>query len=169
MMNALSIRVHNALYFNKNRSGERIANIDSYFYPLDALQNWNRLYGRRGFVQYQFCLPDESALKGIGQIMDTVRRSPDTPFLSVLKRHGERPPEAIHSFPIKGYSLALDFPRTRSIFALVKKLDAMVWDFGGKIYLTKDACSDPKMGRIDPVGFGDRKFWSALRERIGGQ
>lgn len=95
-----------------------------------------------------------------------VRKSPETPFLSVLKHHGERPPEAINSFPIHGYSLALDFPRTRTIFDLVKKLDTLVWGLGGKIYLTKDSCSDPKMGRINPDLVGNAKFSSALRERI---
>ena len=166
LLNPFSIRVHNAMYFQKNRTKERVTTLDAYFYPLDAIQHWNRLYSRRGFVQYQFCIPEETSFEGIRQVMDTVRKSQNKPFLSVLKKHGERPAEAVHSFPEKGYSLALDFPRTGSIFELVKKLDALVWDLGGKIYLTKDACSDPKMGRILVREIAGAKFWSALRERI---
>jgi len=166
LLNPLSIRAFNALYFSKNHDQDRQVGIDAYFYPLDSLKNWNRLYGRRGFVQYQFCLPEESAMDGVRQVMEMVRQSPETPFLSVLKRHGERPEEAINSFPIKGYSLALDFPRTRSIFTLVQQLDALVWNLGGKIYLAKDSCSEAKMSRVHPAAFGDAKFWSAMRERI---
>jgi len=165
-LNPLSIRVHNHFFFNKKRAEEEIVPLDKYFYPLDALQNWNRFYGKRGFVQYQFCLPENNAFEGMRQVLETIRRSSEVPFLTVLKRHGERPPEAVHSFPIRGYSLALDFPRTRGIFDLVKALDALVWTLDGKIYLTKDACSEPKMGRVDPRSFGEAMFSSLLRERI---
>lgn len=167
LLNKWSIRLHNAYYFNKNKPGEKTVGLDSFFYPLDSIADWNRLYGRRGFVQYQFCLPENRAFDGMRNILTLIGESTETPFLSVLKRHGERPPEAVHSFPVKGYSLALDFPRTGSLQHLIPKLDDMVWRFDGKIYLTKDACSAPKMGRIDPLGFGERKFQSLLRERIG--
>lgn len=166
LLNPLTIRAFNALYFRKNHSQDRLVHINECFYPLDGLDNWNRLYGRPGFVQYQCCLPEETSLEGVRQIMDMVRISPETPFLSVLKQHGERPKEAINSFPIKGYSLALDFPRTRSIFTLVQQLDALVWDLGGKIYLAKDSCSEARMSRVNPAEFGEGKFWSAMRERI---
>ena len=166
ILNPWSIRLHNQIIFSKAKPGEHLVDLDAYFYPLDRVQNWNRLYGRRGFVQYQFCLPEENSFDGIRQIMETIRLSPETPFLTVLKRHGERPPEAVHSFPIRGYSLALDFPRTRTIFNLVSQLDALVWGFGGKIYLTKDACSAARMGRVDPATFGEEKFYSLLKERL---
>ena len=166
LLNRYTIRAHNWLLFNRAADGEQQIDVDRYFYPLDRMRNWNRLYGRRGFIQYQFCLPEENSLQGIREILNTIRQNPDLPFLSVLKRHGERAPEAVHSFPIKGYSLALDFPRTATVFSLVEKLDAMVWQFGGKIYLTKDACSSGKMGRINPAEFGDAKFHSLLKERI---
>lgn len=165
-LNPLSIRAHNYFYHRKNKDGERIVTLDHYFYPLDAFQNWNRFYGRRGFVQYQFCLPQKVAFEGMKTVLETIRRNKEVPFLTVLKRHGARPAEAIHSFPIEGYSLALDFPRTRGIFDLVKKLDELVWGYGGKIYLTKDSCSAPKMGRVNPAEFGEEKFCSLLKERI---
>lgn len=166
LLNPLSIRLHNELLFSRAKTGEQLVNLDRYFYPLDRIQNWNRLYGRRGFIQYQFCLPEHNSREGISQVLKTIRESRDLPFLSVLKRHGERPPEALHSFPIKGYSLALDFPRTRSVPALVQRLDELVWAFGGKIYLAKDACSDARMGRINPSSFGEAKFHSQMRERL---
>jgi len=169
LLNPLSIRAHNFFFFHKKRPNEEAVTLDKYFYPLDALLNWNRFYGRRGLVQYQFCLPEKTAFKGLRQVLETIRESGETPFLTVLKRHGERPSEAIHSFPIQGYSLALDFPRTTGIFDLVKKLDALVWGLEGKIYLTKDACSAPKMGRVNPASFGEGKFSSLLRTRLLGE
>lgn len=166
LLNRLSIRAHNHILFSKAKTGETLVGIDRYFYPLDRIQNWNRLYGWRGFIQYQFCLPEENSRAGIRHILEAIHLSRDLPFLSVLKRHGERPPEAVHSFPIRGYSLALDFPRTRSILALVRQLDELVWYYGGKIYLSKDACSAGRMGRIDPGTFGEEKFHSLLKERL---
>jgi FAD/FMN-containing dehydrogenase len=166
LLNPVSIRAYNSLYFNKNRDNERLVGFDSYFYPLDSLRNWNRLYGRRGFVQYQFCLPEKTAFDGLVKVLETIQKSPECPFLTVMKRHGEQPLEALNAFPIRGYSLALDFPRTPTIFDLVKKLDDLVWDLGGKIYLAKDSCSAPRMGRVHPATFGDPKFSSHLRQRI---
>ena len=166
LLNPLSIRVHNNMLFSKANTGEQSVSLDRYFYPLDSIRNWNRLYGRRGFIQYQFCLPEAHSFEGMRHILDTIRQSRDLPFLTVLKRHGERPAEAVHSFPIKGYSLALDFPRSRTVFALVQQLDELVWRYGGKIYLAKDACSASRMGRIDPAAFGESKFHSLLKERL---
>ena len=168
LLNPFSIRLHNNMLFSKARTEEQLVDLDRYFYPLDRIRNWNRLYGRRGFIQYQFCLPEESSASGIRQILQTIRSSRDVPFLSVLKRHGERPAEAVHSFPIRGYSLALDFPRTRTVSGLVNTLDELVWRHSGKIYLAKDACSAPRMGRVNPTAFGEAKFSSLQRERLTG-
>lgn len=166
LLNPLSMRAYNELVFQKNRPGEQLVGLDPYFYPLDALGHWNRLYGRRGFIQYQFCLPEAQSFDGLKRILETIRRSPETPFLSVLKRHGERPAEAVHSFPIRGYSLALDFPRTRTIFGLVRQLDAIVAELGGRIYLSKDACSSVRVSGVLPGTFGSEKFYSLLKERL---
>lgn len=169
LLNPLSTRIHNYFYNRKNKTGEKTGDLESYFYPLDRTRNWNRLYGRRGFVQYQFCLPENQAFDGLVTILDTIRVSGQAPFLTVLKRHGERPPEAIHSFPIKGWSLALDFPRTARLPRLIASLDELVRRFEGKIYLTKDALSAPDLGRVDPDSFGENKFWSLLKGRISGR
>ena len=166
LLNPLSICLHNHLRYSRVVTGERLVDLDTYFYPLDRIGNWNRLYGRRGFVQYQFCLPEDCAFEGIRRILETIQQSQDTPFLTVLKRHGERPAEAVHAFPIRGYSLALDFPRTRTIPALVAKLDELLFKFDGKIYLAKDALSNKGLGRIDPAGYGHEKFESSLKLRL---
>lgn len=166
LLNPLTIRMHNSILFSKAKSEVQLVDMDQYFYPLDRIRNWNRLYGRRGFIQYQFCLPAENSAAGIREVLGMVQKSKDLPFLSVMKRHGDRPAAAINSFPIRGYSLALDFPRTRTIFSLVKRLDEVVWAYGGKIYLAKDACSAPHMSRVDPSIFSEGKFFSALKARI---
>jgi len=165
LLNAWTIQVYNEFYFRRHRSGEQRVGLEAFFYPLDGLGDWNRLYGRKGFIQYQFCLPEKTAYNGIAQVLEIIQGSEDKPTLAVIKRHGDRPPDAIHSFPIRGYSLALDFPRTDSVFHLVRQLDELVWNLGGKIYLAKDACSAARMSRIHARSFGESKFWSLLRGR----
>lgn len=166
VLNRWSIALHNQMLFTKDKSSDKQVSIDQYFYPLDKIRNWNRLYGRRGFIQYQFCIPEAEAEAGILEVLKCIQSGSNRPFLSVLKRHGERPKEAINSFPIKGYSLALDFPRTRTVKNLIAALDQLIWDRGGKVYLTKDACSEPRMGRVDPRSFGEEKFHSLLKSRL---
>jgi decaprenylphospho-beta-D-ribofuranose 2-oxidase len=165
LLNRYSIRLHNHMMFSRSATAEKLVDLDAYFYPLDRIRNWNRLYGRRGFIQYQFCLPEARSFDGIRGILEAIGRSSDTPFLTVLKRHGERPAEAVHSFPVRGYSLAMDFPRTPTVPALVRQLDELVWRHDGRIYLAKDACSAPLLGRVDPAAFGEERFHSLLKER----
>ncbi|MCS7035660.1 MAG: FAD-binding oxidoreductase [Saprospiraceae bacterium] len=166
LLNPAIIWAYNQLYFARARNGEHRIDLEQCFYPLDRIRNWNRLYGRRGLVQYQFGLPEASCVAGFRRALELLHRSGEAPFLCVVKRHGDRPPEAIHSFPERGYSLALDFPRTRTLPALVRQLDDLVWQLGGKVYLAKDACSAPRMGRLQPQAFAADKFWSLLRERV---
>ncbi len=110
----------------------------SFFYPLDAIREWNRLYGRRGFVQYQFVLPREAGMAGLTLVLERIARSGHGSFLSVLKALG--PANDNHlSFPMEGYTLALDFRVEPALFALLDELDAIVHDHGGRIYLAKDA------------------------------
>ncbi len=167
LLNPLTIRLYNQFYFLKNRPGERLVGLYPYFYPLDRWLDWNRLYGPRGLVQYQFCLPEKTSQEGMAQVLEAVRRSPETPYLAVLKRHGDPPSEAIRSFPMQGYSLALDFRRSTTLPRLVERLDDLVWQFGGRIYLAKDAGSAARMGRVQPdAGIDEGKFWSLLRGRV---
>lgn len=167
VLNPLTIRLYNEFYFLKNCSHERLIGLYPYFYPLDRWLDWNLLYGPRGLVQYQFCLPEKTSRDGMAQVLEIVRRSPETPYLAVLKRHGERPVEALRSFPIQGHSLALDFWRSPTLTRLVEQLDDLVWSLGGRIYLAKDAGSAARMGRMQPDEVRDEgKFWSLLRGRM---
>lgn len=138
-LNSFSVRAFNALYYGKASKGcaKSIVDYDTFFYPLDAIHNWNRIYGRRGFTQYQFVLPKESSAEGLTKILTKISASGLGSFLAVLKLFGKGDKGTI-SFPREGYTLALDFPITPSLFPLFNELDDMVLDYGGCHYLTKD-------------------------------
>lgn len=137
-LNSFSVRAFNFLYYHKHgpREKNRIIDYDSFFYPLDAIHNWNRIYGRRGFTQYQFVLPLNSSYEGIVKILDVISRSGKGSFLSVLKLFGKQ--KDLISFPMEGYTLALDFAIDAEVFSLLNELDAIVDDFGGRLYMAKD-------------------------------
>ena len=139
-LNNWSVKAFNWLYYN--RVGERVSqqkvDIDSFFYPLDAIGEWNRIYGKGGFTQYQFILPKESSYKGLREILSLIAESGKGSFLAVLKLYGEANDNWL-SFPMRGYSLALDFKIEKGLFELLDRLDAIVAEYGGRIYLSKDA------------------------------
>ena len=140
-LNSLSVKAFNALYYAKAPKGisENVVSYNTFFYPLDAIHDWNRIYGRRGFTQYQFVIPKENAAEGLPKILSAIANSAQGSFLAVLKLFGEQPEfEGNLSFPMKGYTLALDFAITNKLFPLLDRLDAMVLDYGGRHYLTKD-------------------------------
>jgi FAD/FMN-containing dehydrogenase len=112
--------------------------LEKFFYPLDAIHHWNRLYGRRGFVQYQVALPLEGGLEGLKELLTRLARSRRASFLAVLKRFGKSNPGLL-SFPIEGYTLALDLPVADGLIPLLHELDRIVLNYGGRIYLAKDA------------------------------
>lgn len=140
LLNPYSIKAFNSLYYNKATLSKQMQIIpfEPYFYPLDALRNWNRLYGKSGFVQYQFVLPKAVGVHGLKQILKTIVDSGRGSFLAVLKVFGPKN-ENFLSFPIEGFTLALDFKMSSETVALIKELDAMIIAMGGRIYLTKDA------------------------------
>jgi len=139
VLNNLSVRAFNMLYYAKAPSGTARGTVDydSFFYPLDAINNWNRIYGKRGFTQYQFVLPHEASGEGMNRILGKIAASGMGSFLAVLKLFGEQ--KGLMSFPMEGYTLALDFPMKRGLLELLDELDRMVLDYGGRLYLTKDA------------------------------
>jgi decaprenylphospho-beta-D-ribofuranose 2-oxidase len=166
LLNRLTIRCHDWFFRRSNPEGIRTVSLEDYFYPLDRIQHWNRLYGSRGFIQYQFCVVEDVAEVAIRNVLNVVRNSKHRSFLSVLKCHGERPAAAVHSFPEKGFSLALDFPRNAGIMDLVTALDQIILKYNGKIYLAKDACADARLSRINPFAFGEEQFMSVMRKRL---
>ena len=138
-LNTLSVKAFNYLYYKKAPDGvsEQRVGIDSFFYPLDSIKNWNRIYGKNGFTQYQFILPKEKSYKGLEEILTKIANSGKGSFLAVLKLYGKANNNYL-SFPMEGYSLALDFKIEKGIFELLDTLDDIVLKYGGRIYLTKD-------------------------------
>ncbi|MFI3270974.1 MAG: FAD-binding oxidoreductase [Pseudomonadota bacterium] len=141
-LNPLSVKAFNMLYYGKAPAGtkESFVSYNSFFYPLDSIDMWNRIYGKRGFLQYQFVLPKEAGKKGLPFILNRIAKSGLGSFLAVLKLFGKQDnPKGNISFPTEGYTLALDFPISKKLFPLLDELDAIVLDYGGRHYLTKDA------------------------------
>lgn len=143
VLNALTVKIFNFLYYKKQTKKElkNIIDYETYFYPLDAINEWNRIYGKSGFIQYQMVIPKENGKKGMKKILETIANSGNGSFLAVLKLFGKDNPEAYNSFPVEGYTLALDFKVNSKLKKLVSQLDQIVQDFGGRIYLTKDSMS----------------------------
>ncbi len=178
-LNALSVRAFNEAYFRRvPRQGRTdVQHIAKFFYPLDSLLRWNRIYGRRGFYQFQCVLPFEGASLGLRDLLELVARSRRASFLSVLKRMG--PGRAGYlSFPRAGLTLALDFPARAGMAEFYAALVERVLAYGGRIYLAKDALLTAEafarmypewpacravLDRIDPM----RLMQSDMRRRLG--
>ena len=143
VLNNLTVKIFNFLYFNKQTKKEVKNNVDyeTFFYPLDIANDWNKIYGKGGFIQYQFVIPKEKGKEGMKEILQTIAKSGNGSFLAVLKLFGKNNAEAYNSFPIEGYTLALDFKVNAKLKHLIKKLDEVVEAYGGRIYLTKDSMS----------------------------
>lgn len=140
-LNTLSVKAFNSVYFNHVRlvPEHSVVSYNKFFYPLDAIDNWNRIYGRRGFTQYQFVIPKDHAYNGLTKIIGRIAQSGQGSFLTVLKLFGGQPEfKGNLSFPSKGYTLALDFAITPTLFDLLNELDKLVLDYGGHVYLAKD-------------------------------
>jgi hypothetical protein len=142
-LNALKVKIFNLLYFNKQTKKEvkNFIDYETFFYPLDAIHEWNRIYGKSGFIQYQMVIPKETGKEGMKKILETIANSGNGSFLAVLKLFGKNNPEAYNSFPVEGYTLALDFKVNSKLKKLVEQLDSIVQEYGGRIYLTKDSMS----------------------------
>ena len=141
VLNPFSISLFNKLYYylGSRKKVPFLTDYDSYFYPLDSIGQWNRMYGKRGFVQYQCVIPDKTALEGMTALLKELSASRRSSFLAVLKRFGAEG-KAPLSFPLPGYTLALDLPiRDKGLFSLLDKLDHIVLQHGGRVYLAKDA------------------------------
>lgn len=143
VLNALTVKLFNLLYFKRQTKKEvkNFIDYETYFYPLDAINDWNKIYGKSGFIQYQMVIPKENGKEGMKKILETIANSGNGSFLAVLKLFGKNNPEAYNSFPIEGYTLALDFKVNSKLKKLVEQLDQTVQEFGGRIYLTKDSMS----------------------------
>lgn len=142
LVNRLSLRPFNMAYYHlkKWQAGRAITHYEPFFYPLDNLLEWNRMYGPKGFFQYQSVVPRDVGQDAVQAMLKEIARSGDGSFLAVLKTFGNRQPVGMMSFPRPGVTLALDFPnhgtRTHKLF---ERLDAIVHEANGRIYMAKDA------------------------------
>jgi len=148
-LNALTLKAFNILYFNamKMSTSPKLVHYAPFFFPLDSIRNWNRLYGRKGMYQYQCAIPTERAQDAVAEILAQIAQSGFGSFLAVLKTFGDKPSPGLLSFPIPGATLALDFRnRGAETLALMGRLDAVVTEAQGRLYAAKD-------GRIDAEVF----------------
>lgn len=175
ILNKTTINLFNQFYFSQQskKTSSYRSEYQRYFYPLDNILHWNKLYGKKGFVQYQCVIPEESALEGLSKILSHQCSS----FLAVLKRLGPQN-QGLFSFPLKGYTLALDIRyEGKKTEMLLQEFNAVTLDHGGRVYLTKDAFLSPEdfrrmypacqkfleiKNRIDPHHF----FQSSLSRRL---
>ncbi len=133
------IKLFNSIFYfiGKNTSKEKLVYWDDYFYPLDSILGWNKIYGRNGFVQFQCVIPLDKSKEGLVELLKEIDQSKVCSFLSVLKRFGDQ--KSNFSFPMKGYTIALDFPASKNTLRLLEKLDEITLKYNGRFYLAKDA------------------------------
>jgi decaprenylphospho-beta-D-ribofuranose 2-oxidase len=138
-LNGFTVKLFNALYYwiGKQRTKPSLVTWDSYFYPLDGILGWNKIYGRRGFAQFQCVIPLDQASNGINALLQAISTASAGSFLAVLKRFGNQ--NSRFSFPMAGYTLALDFPITEPNLKLMSQLDDITIQYGGRFYLAKDS------------------------------
>lgn len=129
----------NKTYYKRHRPESRVVDYDHFFYPLDRLNQWNRLYGPRGLIQFQCVVPKSGGPAALKALLEKVGASGQQPLLTVLKLLGSS--GRYLSFPLEGYTLALDFPVNHHTLALYHELIRLMADAGGRVYLAKDACS----------------------------
>lgn len=164
LLNSLTMRMFNNAYYGKaTKNKTQTIPLLPYFYPLDALGGWNKLYGKAGFAQYQFVLPKADGLSSMRSILSKISQSGQGSFLAVLKKFGPANQNLL-SFPIEGYTLALDFKMTITTIPLLQKLDDMVADKGGRVYLTKDAVMQEMLFKST---YSNWEQFEAIRQKYG--
>ena len=143
-LNFFTLKIFNKIYYLTNlmKARRRKTGIEEFFYPLDHIADWNKMYGRQGFVQYQFCVPKEKSKEVLTNVLSRIAANKSGSFLAVLKLLGKG--RGWMSFPQSGYTLALDFPATEKNLRLLTELDEIVHLNGGRVYLAKDARLAPQ-------------------------
>ncbi|MEZ9699205.1 FAD-binding protein [Vibrio sp. 10N.261.46.E12] len=165
LLNKYTIQTFNSAYYNKQLKEEvnNTVHYDPFFYPLDGINNWNRMYGSNGFTQYQFVIPKEAGKEGLTEILEAIAESKQGSFLAVLKVFGEGNKNLL-SFPMEGYTLALDFKLNEKLFTLLDRLDIIVRKYEGRLYLSKDVRMPEEMFK---AGYPQWEEFQALRKEYG--
>ncbi|WP_410217222.1 FAD-binding protein [Paracoccus sp. (in: a-proteobacteria)] len=164
-LNKASVAAFNKVYFRQGakKSGDSfLVHWNPYFFPLDGVNRWNRIYGRRGFLQHQCVVPLVHAHAVLSEILERITRSGKASFLAVLKKMGAA--GSLMSFPMPGYTLALDLRVTDDTFALLDEIDRIVVAGGGRLYLAKDARQSP---HTFEAGYPNLGQFNNIREAIG--
>ncbi len=172
VLSRIAMKAFNFLFYNKQLKFEadNLIHYEPYFYPLDAIRNWNRIYGKNGIIQYQFVIPFEKGKEGLDSILSTIQKSGCASFLAVLKTFGPAEQNVSPlSFPAEGYTLAMDFKVSKRAFDLCEKLDEIVIACGGRVYLTKDARmkKDTFLKSYNTNPAPSAKFSSLQSQRLG--
>lgn len=140
VLNSELLKIFNRLYYAVNTQRQKTVHYDKFFYPLDGIGAWNKIYGKRGFYQYQCVVPNNDATEVVKELLDICSRSNAGSFLSVLKKFGTVKSPGMLSFPREGYTLALDFPNHgEKTMKLLERLDDVVMRVDGAVYPAKDA------------------------------
>ena len=145
LLNRYSMALYNRRRFKKYSSERQaeVVDLSGFFHPLDGIGQWNRLYGSRGFFQYQCVIPETpDVARRLSALLAVIQQQKLFSFLAVVKYH--RNTKGYLTFPLQGYSIALDFPNTRRVRALLPQLDLWVAEHGGRTYLAKDALLAPE-------------------------
>ncbi len=136
-MNGFLIKILNFLYFTFSKSEKKTSSIEDFFYPLDKINNWNIIYGNKGFISYQCSVPFNNSYSSIYQILKILRENKIYSFVSVLKSMGKNNKRL--SFGQKGFTLVFDFPLYPKVIDVLDKLDLVILKNRGKVYMTKDS------------------------------
>lgn len=163
LLGRTAVRLFNTLWYRRGHrlAGQRLVHFNPFFYPLDGLEYWNRLYGQRGFFQYQCVVPREGATEGLRELLSRIAYSQQASFLSTVKYFGDRSPAGLLSFPRPGVTLAVDFAnRGRRTLDLFNQLDHVVRQAGGALYPAKDSRMPPEMFRAS------FPRWREFREQV---
>ncbi len=160
------VTAFNEVYFRRGAAkagNDLLVGIDPYFFPLDGVGHWNKIYGARGFVQHQCVIPKAASSRALAEIIDRICRLGSPSFLAVLKLLGAA--DGVLSFPMEGYTLALDFPASQTTLGLLDEIDRIVVAAGGRIYLAKDARQ--QRATFESGYAGSLPRFRALRRTIG--
>ena len=175
-LNPLSVKAFNSVYYARHTDGAGLQGFEPFFWPLDGVGGWNKIYGARGFVQYHCILPFASSREGLTQLLEKISSSGRAAFLAVLKLYGPQNDSPL-SFPLEGHSLALDLPASDGIIEFCRELDAITVEHGGRTYLAKDSTLDaatfrqmyprlPEFQRVKAQLDPNNRFQSSLSRRL---